>query len=219
MNHFKILAIIMTCTVAGLSGCGGDGSHGPPPSFTTQILSDPAFDGDIQQVSPTTYTITQGMSATVQSVFAGIDPATSIEYRTVLDFHLGGAGGVPANAIIDSAFLDIFINSLQPATASLPIRIELVSFQPPTLIADDFDTTPSLAFVLASPNFMLSDVGTNASVDVTALMEKAQSLGLVDFQIRIMEDLGPAITGLLEINDSTGTDRAQRAPQLTVTYF
>ena len=219
MHYFKLFAIVAAVTVAGLSGCGGgsDGPPPPPPSYTTQILSDPALDGDIQDTSP--FTVTQGMNANVQSVFAGISPADSTEYRTVLNFHLDGAGGVPGNAIIDSAFLDIFINSLQPGSASLPIRVELLSFQPPTLIPDDFDVTPSLAFVLAAPDFTLTDVGTNASIDVTALMQKAQDLGLVDFQIRIMEDLGPAIVGLLEINDSTGSDRTQHAPQLTVTYF
>ncbi len=219
MTEFKTLAIVVACSIACLTGCGGN-SDGPPPSFTTQISSDPAFDGDIQLTPDGSYLVTQRMSPTVQSVFAGIDSAGT-ESRAFLDFHLGGAVGVPGNAIIDSAFLDIFINSLQPGTASLPIRVELVSFQPPTLLGTDYDRTqqPPLAFVLAAPDFNRSDVGTNASIDVTALMERAQNLGLVDFQIRIMEDLGPAITGLLEINDSTASDRGQYAPQLTVTYF
>jgi hypothetical protein len=34
-----------------------------------------------------------------------------------------------------------------------------------------------------------------------------------------MEDLGPAIVGLMEINDTTGANRSLRAPVLTVTYF
>jgi hypothetical protein len=56
------------------------------------------------------------------------------------------------------------------------------------------------------------------SVDVTPLMIRAQQLGLVDFQVRILEDLGPAVLTLVEINDSTASDRRSRAPLLTVTF-
>jgi hypothetical protein len=56
------------------------------------------------------------------------------------------------------------------------------------------------------------------TVDVTPLMIKAQQLGLLDFQVRIMEDLGPAIFTIMEIDDSTASDRGSRAPLLTVTY-
>jgi hypothetical protein len=184
-----------------------------------QIASDPGIDGDIQETSPTTFTVTQGM--TVQSVFAGIDPATLNEFRAFLDFPLGGASGLPATANIDSAFLDIYINSLQPSGTTLPILIELVNYQPPTLLETDFDRRrqPPLAYVRVNPSFTLSDVGTNISIDVTLLMIQAQELGLVDFQLRILEDLGPAIPGLLEINDTTGSNRGSLAPLLTVTYF
>jgi hypothetical protein len=222
MHYLRIFAIVFACAATSLSGCGGGGGgSSPPPAITTQILSDSGFDGDIQQTSQTTYTVTQGMSATVQSIFAGIDPASLTEFRAFLDFPLTGTGGVPGNARIESAFLDIYINSLQPSTATLPILIELVSFQPPTLIGTDFDRTlqPPLAYVRASPPFTLADVGTNVSIDVTSMMVEAQQRGLVDFQVRIMEDLGPAIPGLIEINDTTGANRALHAPQLTVTYF
>jgi hypothetical protein len=220
MNYLRIFAIVFACATSSLSGCGGGGDSGPPPAITTQIMSDSGFDGDIQQTS-STYIVTQGMSATVQSVFAGIDPATQTEFRAFLDFPLTGTGGVPGNARIESAFLDIYINSLQPSTASLPILVELVNFQPPTLIGTDFDRTiqPPLAYVQVSPPFVLADVGTNVSIDVTSMMVEAQQRGLADFQVRIMEDLGPAIPGLIEINDTTGADRASHAPQLTVTYF
>jgi hypothetical protein len=219
MHYLRTFAIIIACAAISLSGCGGGSS--PPRAITTQILSDSGFDGDIQQTSPTTFTVTQGMSSTVQSVFAGIDPATLTEFRAFLDFPLGGARGVPGNAAIETAFLDIYINSLQPSTARIPILIELVSFQPPTLLATDYDRglQPPLAFVRVSPPFTQADVGTNVSIDVTSLMVEAQRRGLVDFQVRIMEDLGPAITGLIEINDTTGANRALHAPALTVTYF
>jgi hypothetical protein len=222
MIHLRTLAIVIACAAISLAGCGGgDGGRPAPPAITTQIMSDAGFDGDIEQTSSTTFFVTQGMSPSVQSVFAGIDPAALTEFRAFLDFPLTGTGGVPSNAIIDSAFLDIYINSFQPITGSLPILVELVSFQPPTLLDTDFDRTlqPPLAFTVVSPPFTQADVGTNVSIDVTSLMVQAQQLGLVDFQVRIMEDLGPAIPGLIEINDTTGADRPLHAPLLTVTYF
>jgi len=50
-------------------------------------------------------------------------------------------------------------------------------------------------------------------------MIEAQNLGLLDFQVRIMQDLGPAIPILLEIDDTAGADRGSFAPLLTVNYF
>jgi hypothetical protein len=187
----------------------------------TQILSDSRFDGDIEQTSQSSFTITQGMSSTVQSVFAGIDPVGGTEFRAFLDFPLSGTGGVPGNASIDSAFLEIYIDDLEPNTGKLPIRVDLVAFQPPTLIETDFDRTqqPALASVIVSPDISNSDVGTFVPIDVTPLMVEAQRRELVDFQVRIMEDLGPAIPVLMVIDDSIGVNRASRAPLLTVTYF
>jgi hypothetical protein len=223
MHHLRGFTLAITVAVISLAGCGGgDGGVAPPPPIlTTQILSDPGFDGDIEQTSPLAFTITQGMSPAVQTVFAGINPATLTEFRAFLDFPLTGAGGVPGDAIIDSAFLDIHIDSLQPGVGTIPILIELVSFQPPTLLETDFDRTlqPPLASVVLSPPISQADVGTNVSIDVTSLMVEAQNLGLVDFQVRIMEDLGPAIPILMEIDDTTGANRDTFAPLLTVTYF
>jgi hypothetical protein len=223
MQHLRGFTLAITFAVISLAGCGGDdgGVAPPPPLVTTQILSDPGFDGDIEQTSPLSFTITQGMSPTVQTVFGGINPATLTEFRAFLDFPLTGAGGVPGDAVIDSAFLDIHIDSLQPGVGTIPILIELVSFQPPTLLETDFDRTlqPPLASVVVSPPISQADVGTNVSIDVTPLMVEAQNLGLVDFQVRIMEDLGPAIPTLMEIDDSTGANRDTFAPLLTVTYF
>jgi len=220
--HVRIPVIIaIACGILSLSGCGGGDGNSAPRTVTTQILSDSRFDGDIEQTSPNSFTITQGMSSTVQSVFAGIDPVGGTEFRAFLDFPLTGSGGVPGNAFVDSAFLEIYIDDLQPATGKLPIRVDLVAFQPPTLIGTDFDRTlqPALASVIVSPDISSSDVGVFVPIDVTSLMVEAQRRGLVDFQVRIMEDLGPAIPVLMVIDDSTGANRASRAPLLTVTYL
>lgn len=227
MTINRICAIGVACAAVSLAGCGGGGgdygsSPPPAPIVTTHILSDPQFDGDIEQTSsPGIYNVTVLNSTTVQSLFAGINPGTLTEFRAFLDFPLAGPGGVPAGAIIQSAFLEIHVDSLQPATGTIPILVELVAFQPPTLIGTDFDRTlqPPLAFVQAAPPFTPADIGTNVSIDVTALMVRAQQSQLADFQVRILEDLGPPIPVLMEIDDTTGVNRASFAPQLTVTYY
>lgn len=207
MNR-KLFAAVTMSIILALSGCGG-GSSSPPPVFMTQILSNPAFDGDIRFDPPNSFTITQG---NIASVFAGVDPVTGSEYRAFLDFSLNG---VPVNAIIDSATLDIFIGSRSnlPVASFIPIRIELVSFSPPTLLPSYYDQ-PLLA---ARTNIPISrnDIGRHVSVDVTSLMVEAQRRRLVNFQIRILEDFGFVLSGLVEIDDST----INRAPLLTVTYF
>ena len=221
--YVRIPMMAVACGILSLSGCGeGDGGGiSVPQTVTTQILSDSRFDGDIEQTSPNSFTITQGMSSTVQSVFAGIDPVGGTEFRAFLDFPVRGSGGVPENASIDSAFLEIYVDDLQPNTGMLPLRVDLVAFQPPTLIETDFDRAlqPALASVIVTPDISSSDVGTFVPIDVTSLMAEAQRQGLVDFQVRIMEDTGPAIPVLMVIDDSTGANRASRAPLLTVTYF
>jgi hypothetical protein len=163
------------------------------------------------------------MTPSVQSVFAGINPYTGAEYRAFLDFPLTGAGGVPGNAVIVSATLDIVINSILPLPlyGTIPIRIDLVSFQPPTLLASDFNRTvqPALATTTIVPPISQSDFGHHVPVDVTPLMVEAQRLGLPDFQVRILEDLGIVEPGLIEINDTTGAQQDLLAPLLQVTYF
>lgn len=212
MNR-KLFAAVTLSIILALSGCGGSATT---PAYVAHILSHPAYDGDIELNLANAFTVTQG---NVSSVFAGIDPVTGSEFRAFLDFPLTGAGGVPGNAIISSATLDIFIDSIsiQSAASSIPIRIELVSFPPQTLLASDYDRTiqPTLAVTTIIPPISRSDIRQHVSVDVTSLMVEAQRRGLADFQIRILEDLGFVFSGLIEIDDTT----VNLAPLLTVTYF
>jgi hypothetical protein len=221
MMNVRFPVIVLACGILGLAGCGGGDGNDSQDTFTTHILSDARFDGDIEQTSATTFTVTQGMSTNVQTVLAGIDPDAGTEFRAFLDFPLGGANGVPSDAVIDSAFLEIYIDDLLPITGQLPVRVDLVAFQPPTLIETDFSRTsqPALASVIVTPPIDRRDVGTFVPIDVTTLMEEAQRRGLADFQVRIMQDLGPAVPVLMIIDDTTGSNRSDRAPLLTVTYF
>jgi hypothetical protein len=213
-------AAVMLIMLLTIYGCGSSVTVSTP-AFQASILSDAAFDGDIVKAfSNGQYTVTQGNT---QSVFAGIDPVTLDESRAFLHFPLGGVNGVPANAVIVSATLDIFINSIRPnpLIGTIPIRIDLVSIQPPNLIGSDYDRTlqPALATRTISPPISQSDFGQHVTIDVTSLMVEAQRLGLPNFQVRILEDLGVVTAGQIEINDTTGPNRAVLAPLLEVVYF
>ena len=213
-----LYTLLILATFLVNAGC----SHSSSPSITTSILSDSSVDGDIEQLATNSYVITQGMSISsgVQSVFAGVDPDTTNETRAFLDFPLGGSDGVPVDAIIDSATLELYIDSLNTNSIMVPIRIELVSFDQSTLIATDYDRViqPPLAYITIQPPISSDDVGTSITLDVTSLVEEAQARSLPDFQVRILEDFGTSVAGIIEIDDSTGIDRKSFGPLLTVTY-
>jgi len=222
------LATITVFLVIALTGCGDDGYYYDdcyecwPPTYGTVILSDPAYDGDIRRDPGTgLYTIAQGNT---ESVYVGIDPATGAESRAFLYFPLRDIDGIPPYAVIVSATIDMVISSIvpQPLVGTIPIRIDLVSFQPPTLVGTDFDRTlqPALATVTISPPISDADFGNHIVVDVTPLLIEAQRLGLANFQIRILrEEILPVSPGLIEINDTTGANRMALAPLLQVTYY
>lgn len=216
------LAALVMCMMLPLAGCGGHDNPPPPPPIVTQILSDPVYDGDIFKDnigSPAV--VTQGMtlSPPVQSVFAGIDPTpvTGGEYRAFLDFFLGDTvGGVPLNAIIDSAFLDLFVTS--NVAGLVPVTIDLVYFQPPTMQPTDFDRIilPPRATVSLNLFINQANVTQQVTIDVTPLMVEAQRQGLPDFQARIL-----CGAGIIEIDDPTdpAINRGNFAPVLQVAYF
>jgi len=213
------LAVLAAFMTLALTGCGSDNDGSPV--FVTSIISTQAYDGDIQTDSAgTVIGITQ--ASVTQSVIAGIDPINGDEYRAFLFFPLTGVNGVPGDAIIESAFLDIVINNIVPLPlfGTIPVRIDLVSFPPP-LVGTDFDRTlqPALATTTLSPPISSADFGQHVTIDVTSLMVEAQRSGLLNFQVRIMEDFGFITPGLIEINDITGGLRSTLAPQLTVSYF
>jgi len=209
----SFLACMMLAILA-LNGCG-DGSADVvvainPAPFVSSVLSDPLLDGDIDVGSGTT-TIRQGNT---QSVFVGIDPLTFSETRAFLDFPLAS---IPLGAAISSATLDIVIDSLQPLAASVPVIVDLVSYPQP-LLAVDFGGA-FLATTTILPPITSLDVGNHVRVNVTALMQEAQRLGLAHFQLRLLQGPGGTATGLVQINDTTAINRPALAPLLTVVYF
>ena len=208
----RFLAALLFMVLA-LAGCGGGDvvvTVAPPAIVVKQIVSDAALDGDIE-VGTSATIVSQGVA---QSYFVGIDPVTASETRAFLDFSLAS---IPGNAVIDSATLDFVVNSIQPLNATVPILVDLVSFPQP-LLAGDFGRV-LLATTSITPPIVFTDVTKHVTVNVTGLMREAQSRGLSHFQVRLLKGSGGTFTGLMEINDTTGPNRASLAPQLTVAYF
>ena len=205
LSLFSILALMLLTL-----SCSG--SH-PHPVIVAKILSDQLADGDIA-LDPVqqTYTITNGPN----TLYFGIDDSDPNlpEYRAFLDFPLDGSTGesvIPLNARIVSATLEIFIYEVSFAPI-VPTLLDLVSYPIAGLRAEDFNLAP---FLSQSLDFFASDEGHFVSIDVTPLMQKAQSLGLTDFQLRFVLDFD-AIIGFAGIEDLP-TD-PNTAPLLTVMY-
>jgi hypothetical protein len=208
--HFLGLLTIM---LLALAGCGGGGGADPRPVYEADIYSHQPSDGDIAfDAVRQLYTITKGPLALFFGIDAG-DPNFP-EYRAFLDFPLDGSTGaavVPADAIIVSATLEVFVNEVSFAPR-IPTLIDLVSYPLSGLRVGDF-TSPPLQ--TQKVNFFSADQGAFVAIDVTQLMREAQRLGLSDLQLRFVLDLA-VNSGLVGLDDRPTVSLT--APLLKVNY-
>lgn len=201
------LALMMLLVLLAVTGCGG-GDGDDRTVITTEIESTLAFDGYIREDALGNLQITRAAT----SLFAGLNPSTPDEFRAFLDFSLGS---VPLNAFIEQATLEIFVRDVVvPSPAgSVPMRIELLSFPPP-FEAEDYDVAPEAGTSAIIFPILISDIGKFVRIDVTPFMRVAQARPLSRFQIRILQDFGTSLPGLVEIDDTNAN-----VPLLIVSYF
>ena len=214
----NLVWLLLAAMLVALAGCGGGDDR---PLVTTEISRDAAADGDIVQDIANVRTVTLVGLDSAATVFAGVDPLNDDVYRAFLSFPLTS---IPFNAVIRSATLSIVIRSVtvSPPSAAIPIRIELVSFDPtliPPLVGSYFDRAvllPLPASTLISPPITSADVNGEVIVDVTTLMVEAQLRQLNDFQVRILQenDFTTTVPGLIEIDEIFPSE-----PLLTVVWF
>jgi hypothetical protein len=236
MTKLIHLALAVLLTLA-LGGCGGNGDRGPGfvgiddgddanfaplltvsyidpvTSFpaTAQILSDPDFDGDIA-FDPVLGVFT--VTPSPLTVFFGIDSSDPnlSEFRAFLTFPLDGVTQqdvVPLGVTITNATLEVFVTEVRFANV-VPTFLDLVDYG--TLGAEDFDA-PFLDF--RTLDFFATDAGNFVLIQVTSLMQTAQDLALLDFQIRFSLDESVLPTGAL----SARPHAAQREADRTVSPF
>ena len=133
MRKLGILGIVGVLALF-LAGCGGgDG----PNTVIVQALSDQPADGDIGFTPPGTFFISQANAT--QNVEYGLEPGGT-ELKAFLDFPLDGSTGggvVPLGAVIVSADIEVFVNSVSFAT-SVPTLLQLVTFPITGLTTADF---------------------------------------------------------------------------------
>jgi hypothetical protein len=212
MRKIGILGLVGVLALA-LAGCGG-GSSGPTTVFI-QTLSAQGADGDIGFTPPPppggSFLISQANFT--QNVLFGID-SFGTEYRAFLDFPLDGSNGggvVPLGAIILSADIEVFVNSIS-LSSTVPTLLDLVPFPVTGLTPADFNSPPLLS---RTPfNLFQSDVNNFVRIDVTSLMVEAQRQGLPNLQLRFLLDFVRGAAGLVNLDDGP----ANTAPLLTVQF-
>lgn len=208
MRKIGILGLMVVLALF-TAGCGGGSDSS---TVVIQSLSDQPVDGNIGFTAPGSFTISQAnVTNTVQY---GLDTGGT-EYRAFLDFPLDGSTGggvVPANAVIISADIEVFVNIITGTASSVPTLLDLVPFPVTGLTTGDFNSSP----LLTRPSFDIfrSDIGNFVRIDVTSLMAEAQNQGLNNLQVRFLLDFILGAGGLVELDDSTSA----RAPLLTVEY-
>jgi hypothetical protein len=209
---FKLF-IPLLLVMLTLSGCGGGEVVVTVAPVQVDIPSSLALDGYIVE-NPVTLALTPVPSP--PSVFAGIDYITGAEYRAFLGFPLSY---IPLNALIDRATLDIVVRDIRPRTNSIPLRIELVSFDAP-LLPNDFDRIFFQPAVFVSVEILPTAVNQPVKIDITTLMLEAQRLrrsspqNYQNFQVRILLDFGLVTESLIEIDDTSPSE-----PLLKVDYY
>lgn len=214
MKKLMILGVALVLTVS-LAGCGGDSDD--RTTVVVGIFSSPAVDGDIA-FDGVNFTPATAGGTGAGTVLAGIGAIGSPEFRGFLSFPLDGSTGqsaIPATATIVSATLEITINEVilppLPST-SVPIFLDLVSFPVPPGLTGSFEYNQA-PIASRTVDFIPADVGRTVVIDVTPLMQLAQSRLEFDFQVRFVLETS-LLLGRIGIEDPTAT-----TPHLTVEYF
>jgi len=156
-----------------------------PGTFTDNIYSDHLSDGDIANDPYLGFIVTR-WPGTEGTIFFGVDSGIpNIPfYRSFLDFPLDGSTGgpvIPLDAIIVSATLDLFVNSVSFAD-TIPASIDLVFFPPATGLTPDLYY--QLPYASRPVDFYSYDESTFVPINVTSLMAEAQYRGFSNFQVR-----------------------------------
>ena len=218
--------------VLSLSGCGGgddrtvivgpgfvgiDDSDAAAPLLTVEfvdvmgpgralIFSDPDSDGDIA-FDPVSSVFTIATGAT--PLFFGVDSSNSNlpEYKAFLTFPLDGVTGqdiVPLGATITFATVELFVTEVSFADI-VPTFLDLVLYG--VLGPQDFDA----AFLdFRTLDFFSTDPGIPVSIEITPLVQTAQDLALLDFQIRFSLDGVVSPAGTQVARPQAASNKADR---------
>jgi hypothetical protein len=164
---------------------------------TAVIYSDPLSDGDIAfDPVDSIFTITTGAT----TLFFGVDSSDSNlpEYKAFLTFPLDGVTGydiLPLGAAIESATVELFITQVSFAD-TVPTFLDLIQYE-----FQNLGQNPDLDFSAAvidfqTLDFYSTDPGIYVLIDIAPLVQTAQDLALLDFQIRFSLAGGVSTAGV-----------------------
>ena len=232
MVYLGVVAIL----VLSLSGCGGgdrsrrisgpglvgidDSVSDTAPLLTVDfvdsvlgpgralILSDPLSDGDIA-FDPVLSVFT--VTTNVDTLLFGLDSfdRNLPEFRAFLTFPLDGSTEqdiVPLGATITNASVELFITEVSFAGV-VPTFMDLIQYGFQNLLAQDFNA-PVIDF--RTLDFFSSDAGNFVLIEVTPLVQTAQDLALLDFQIRFSLDDGVSVSGAQLVRPQASQKKAER---------
>jgi hypothetical protein len=217
-----LASALLLFSLFSFAGCGDDDGR---DVFVFTQLSDINSDGYISsEINPVTGLPTVFPATVTRSIQIGVN-ASAVEYRGFLVFPLTG---LPVTAIVQFAEIEVFVTSV-PFLENVPILMELVNFPPP-LVGSDFFRFPPEPFLppilgRALFSFLPSDAVIDpvtglpppVRIEVTSLVQQAQSMALPDFQLRLLldPDLSVNIPRLSILDDGDPST----APLLYVEYF
>jgi hypothetical protein len=188
--------------------------HDPLSPFipvTARILSDPLSDGDIAfDPVNSIFTITTGAT----TLFFGVDSSDGNlpEYRAFMTFPLDGVTEqdvLPLGAVIDSATVELFITQVSFAD-TVPTFLDLIQYE-----FRNLGQNPALDFSAAvidfqTLDFYSTDPGIFVLIDITPLVQTAQDLALLDFQIRLSLAGGVSTIGVQAASPRAAVKNAGR---------
>jgi len=163
---------------------------------TAIIYSDPLSDGDIAfDPVNSIFTITAGATP----LFFGVDSSNGNlpEYKAFLTFPLDGVTGydiLPLGAAIESATVELVITQVSFAD-TVPTFLDLIQYEFRNLGQNPALDFSAPAIDYRTLDFLSSDPGIFVIIDITPLVQTAQDLALLDFQIRFSLAGGVPVAG------------------------
>jgi hypothetical protein len=172
------------------------------------ILSDPLSDGDIA-FDPVLSVFT--VTTNVDTLLFGVDSfdRNLPEFRAFLTFPLDGSTGqdiVPLGATITNATMELFVTEVSFAGV-VSTFMDLIQYGFQNLLAQDF-SAPVIDFRML--DFFSSDEGNFVLIEITPLVQTAQDLALLDFQIRLSLDDGVSAAGAKVARPQAARQKAER---------
>jgi len=178
---------------------------------TAIIYSDPLSDGDIAfDPVNSIFTITTGAT----TLFFGVDSSNGNlpEYKAFLTFPLDGVTGydiLPLGAAIESATVELFITQVSFAD-TVPTFLDLIQYE-----FQNLGQNPALDFNAAvidfqTLDFYSTDPGIFVLIEVTPLVQSAQDLALLDFQVRLSLAGGVSTAGVQGARPQAASKKAGR---------